>query len=106
MSNIASTAEGLIGKETGKYDCSGFVVYCYQLNGKNNVPHSSSMIWKNGSQGDGSAGDIVCWDGHVGICDGNGNVIHSYNSHHNIRKDPISKVSQWDKRTVKGYRRF
>ena len=59
------------------------------------------MIWEKGSQGDGlSAGDIVCWDRHVGICDGNGNVIHSYNKNH--KKDPISKVSQWDGRTVKG----
>ena len=106
MSNIANTALGMIGKATGQYDCSGFVVYCYQQNGINNVPHSSSQIWAQGSSGDGSAGDIVCWDGHVGICDGNGNVIHSYNNNHNIRKDPISKVSEWDKRTVKGYRRF
>ena len=106
MSSIASTAEGLIGQKTGEFDCSGFVVYCYKQNGINNVPHSSSEIWSKGSAGDGSAGDIVCWNGHVGICDGNGNVIHSYNANHNIRKDSISKVSQWDNRTVKGYRRF
>ena len=106
MSSIASTAEGLIGKETGKFDCSGFVIHCYQQNGKNNVPHSSAQIWTNGAVGDGSAGDIVCWDGHVGICDGNGNVIHSYNSNHNIRKDSISNVSKWDGRKVKGYKRF
>ncbi len=106
MSGILSTAENLIGKETGKFDCSGFVIHCYQQNGKNNVPHSSAQIWTNGAVGDGSAGDIVCWDGHVGICDGNGNVIHSYNSNRNIRKDPISKVTSWDKREVEGYRRF
>ena len=106
MSNIASTAESLIGQETGRWDCSAFVAHCYNVNGINNVPHNSGQIFLSGAAGDGSAGDIVCWDGHVGICDGNGNVIHSYNSNHNIRKDSISNVSKWDKRQVKGYRRF
>lgn len=105
MSDISDTAEDLIGRKTGAFDCSGFVAYCYAQNGIN-IPHSSYQIWARGLEGDGSAGDIVCWDGHVGICDGYGNVIHSYNSSHNIRKDPISKVSQWDGRYVKGYRRF
>ena len=44
MTNILSTAENLIGKKTGEFDCSGFVVYCYNQNGINNVPHSSSEI--------------------------------------------------------------
>ena len=106
MSDILDTAEDLIGRKTGVFDCSGFVSYCYEENGIYNVPHSSYQIWANGSEGDGSAGDIVCWDGHVGICDGYGNVIHSYNSNHNIRKDSIRQVSQWDRRPVKGFRRF
>ena len=105
MSAIANTAESCIGKFTGKWDCSGFVAYCYQQNGKS-IPHSSAQIWSQGKAGTGARGDIVCWDGHVGICDGAGNVIHSYNANHNIRKDPISKVSSWDNRKVKGYRRF
>ena len=106
MSGILSTAENLIGKETGKFDCSGFVVHCYKQNGINNVPHSSAQIWINGAVGDGSAGDIVCWDGHVGICDGNGNVIHSYRSDQKIYIDSISDVSKWDKKSLKGYKRF
>ena len=54
----------------------------------------------------GAAGDIVCWSGHVGICDGAGNVIHSYNANHNIRKDSIANVSKWDGRKVLGYVTF
>ena len=33
--SIVSTAEGLIGKETGKFDCSAFTQYVYSLHGKN-----------------------------------------------------------------------
>ena len=89
----------------GKFDCSGFVKYCYEKNGKNNVPHSSSEIWKKGQPGDGSAGDIACWQGHVGICDGNGNVIHSYHDGHLIVAHEISKINKWNG-NLKGYRRF
>ena len=92
-------------KYDGKYDCSGFVAYCYSQNGKK-VPHSSAEIWKKGSNGDGSAGDIACWDGHVGISDGSGNVIHSYHEDHRICKDSVDDVSKWDKRSFKGYKRF
>ena len=105
MSDIASTAEGLIGKLEGQYDCSGFTQYVYSLHNKS-IPRTSGDQYSKGTKSDGSAGDIVCWQGHVGICDGAGNVIHSYTASHKIRKDPISKVSQWDGRTVKGYVKF
>ena len=93
-------------KYDGKFDCSGFVVYCYNQNKKTNVPHSSAQIWNQGSDGDGSAGDIACWDGHVGICVGDGRVIHSYHKDHIICRDKISDVSKWDKRPLKGFKRF
>ena len=105
MSGIAATAESLIGKETGTYDCSAFTQHVYSLHGKN-IPRTSGEQYKKGTASNGAAGDIVCWSGHVGICDGNGNVIHSYNANHNIRKDPISKVSKWDGREVLGYVTF
>ena len=90
----------------GKFDCSGFVQYCYNQNGKQ-CPRSSSLIWQNGSEGDGSIGDIACWNGHVGICDGKGNVIHSYHDGHLIVAHSIAQVSQpkWNG-PFKGYRRF
>ena len=91
----------------GKFDCSGFVEYCYNQNGKSNVPHNSSEIWKKGLEGNGSIGDIACWNGHVGICDGNGNVIHSYHDGHLIVAHTIKQVSdpKWNG-PLKGYRRF
>ncbi len=105
MSDIAKTAEGLIGKDTGKYDCSGFTQHVYSVHGKS-IPRTSGEQYKQGTKSTGVAGDIVCWKDHVGICDGKGNVIHSYNKNHNIRKDPISSVSKWDGRTVLGYVKF
>ena len=110
MSDIYQTALNCLNDEKksydGKFDCSGFVVYCYNQNKKTNVPHSSAQIWKQGSNGNGSAGDIACWDGHVGISDGKGNVIHSYHGDHRICRNSIEEVSKWDKRDFKGYKRF
>ena len=105
MSDIAQTAEDLIGKETGTYDCSAFTQHVYSVHGKT-IPRTSGEQYKQGTKSTGAAGDIVCWSGHVGICDGNGNVIHSYNANHNIRKDKISDVSKWDNRKVLGYVTF
>ena len=68
--------------------------------------HLHDQQYSQGTESDGSAGDIVCWEGHVGICDGAGNVIHSYNANHNIRKDSIANVSKWDGRKVKCYVTF
>ena len=110
MSGIFETAFKCYKKKEdfdGKFDCSGFVQFCYNQNGINNVPHSSSEIWNKGSPGDGSIGDIACWNGHVGICDGKGNVIHSYHDGHLIVAHTIKQVSdkKWNG-PLKGYRRF
>ena len=108
MSNIFKTAFDCNKDRKnfdGKFDCSGFVKYCYEKNGINNVPHSSSEIWKKGQAGDGRAGDIICWNGHVGICDGIGNVIHSYHDGHLVVAHPISQINKWNG-PLKGYRRF
>ena len=110
MSGIATTAYNCYNNKAnfnGKYDCSGFVKYCYEQNGIKNVPHSSSSIWNYGKEGNGSPGDIACWAGHVGICVGNGNVIHSYHDNQEIVLHSIDQVSQpkWSG-NLKGYRRF
>ena len=47
MSNIAATAEGLIGKETGQYDCSAFTQHVYSLNGKS-IPRTSGEQYNQG----------------------------------------------------------
>ena len=103
--DILQTAEDLIGKETGTWDCSGFTQHVYSVNGIT-IPRTSGEQYSQGAESTGAAGDIVCWKGHVGICDGQGNVIHSYNANHNIRKDKISDVSKWDGREVLGYVKF
>ena len=100
MSAIADTAESYIG--TIAEDCSKFVQNCYAAHGIK-IPRSSGQIYNQGNPSNGSRGDIVCWNGHVGICDGNGNVIHAYNSDYKVSKDSISQVSDWDHRSVIGY---
>ena len=105
MSDIVSYARSLKGKHTGRWDCSGFVAHCYQSCGRH-CESSSAAIWANGLEAYGNPGDIICWSGHVGIYDGNGNVIHSYNSNHNIREDNKDDVSRWDGRSVLGFRTF
>ena len=104
-SDILQTAEDLIGKETGRWDCSGFTQYVYSVNGKA-IPRTSGEQCRQGTVSDGRAGDIVCWNGHVGISDGKGNVIHSYNSNHNIKRNKIEDVSQWDNRKVLKFVKF
>ena len=105
MTEIAETAENLIGTNEGTWDCSAFTQYVYSQHGKS-IPRTSGEQYNQGTSSSGDAGDIVCWSGHVGICDGNGNVIHSYTASHKIRKDSIANVSKWDNRTVKGYVTF
>ena len=100
MSAIADTAESHIGEIW--QDCSKFVQDCYAVNGIT-IPRTFGEIYNQGKSSNGSRGDIVCWNGHVGICDGSGNVIHSYHDSREVCKDSISNVSKWDKRSVKGY---
>ena len=100
MSAIADTAESLINKEWE--DCSSFVKYCYAVHNIN-IPRGSAEIFNKGIKSNGKRGDIVCWAGHVGICDGNGKVIHAYHKNSIVCKDSINDVSAWDKRSVKGY---
>ena len=44
MSDIAATAEGLIGQHTGKYDCSAFTQYVYSLHGKT-IPRTNDLSY-------------------------------------------------------------
>ena len=100
MSAIAATAESQRGKKWK--DCSKFVQDCYKAH-EIFIPRNSDAIFNQGRQSNGSRGDIVCWNGHVGICDGNGNVIHCYRKDNKVYIDPISNVSSWDGKSVKGY---
>ncbi len=67
---------------TNGTDCSGFVMSVYAAFGVG-LPHSSSALRGCGygvDVGSMSAGDIVCYSGHVGICIGNGQIVHASNA--------------------------
>ena len=72
MSSIYETALDILNNQDtdknkdNKFDCSSFVQFCYDQN-KINIPRYSSEQWKKGEQGNGSADDIACWNGHIGI---------------------------------------
>ena len=88
------------------FDCSGFVCYVLKLF---NIKASNSpdALLKGGKAGTGAAGDVVCWKGHVGFCDGTGQVVHAYGSNPgSVRINNIADCSRWDNRPVLGYRRY
>lgn len=90
---IVEAAESMLGKpyiscgstEAG-VDCSGLVVYCYNLIGIA-LPHNSVSLCSVGEEvepDDIKPGDIVCWDnygsgvcGHVGLYVGDGQCIEA-----------------------------
>lgn len=74
------------GSDRDGLDCSGLVVYCYDLIGIS-LPHNSRDLCDVGQEidvEDIQPGDIVCWDnngtgvcGHVGIYIGDGQCIEA-----------------------------
>lgn len=84
---------------TNGADCSGFVMAVYARFGVS-LPHSSSGDRSVGtavSVSDMQAGDIVCYNGHVGIYAGNGSIINAANpskgiTYTNVNYSPIVSV--------------
>ena len=71
---------------TNGCDCSGFVMKVYEAFGIS-LPHSSASDRNVGvavSYNDMRPGDIVCYDGHVGIYAGNGQIINALNKRSGI----------------------
>lgn len=67
---------------TNGADCSGFVQSVYRHFGIN-LPRTSSQMRGAGtavSYSEAIPGDIVCYDGHVGIYMGNGKIVNAINS--------------------------
>ncbi len=64
----------------GSFDCSGFVSFC--LTGSTGRVYSDS--WAIGAAGkpvsNPQAGDVVYWDGHVGLYVGGGMMVHASQS--------------------------
>ena len=65
-------------------DCSGFVKGVFHHVAGVNLPHGTGLLWNNKSlytlvsENDIQPGDVVMYDGHVGILTGNGNeMIHA-----------------------------
>ena len=84
------------------FDCSGLTRYVYKQFGIN-IAHSSSKQRKYGTGYSASkvkAGDILCFDGHVGIYIGGGKMVHAANSEKGVRMDNFSSQSYYYK-TVK-----
>lgn len=71
---------------TNGCDCSGYVMQVYAQFGVS-LPHSSSGIRNYGekvSYSEMEVGDVVCYNGHVGIYAGNGQIINALNSRSGI----------------------
>ncbi len=85
---------------TNGTDCSGFVMSVYAQFGVS-LPHSSYSQENVGySVSDMQAGDIVCYGSHVGICIGNGQIVHASNARDGI------KVSDANYRSIVDIRRI
>lgn len=67
---------------TNGTDCSGFIMKVYENFGVS-LPHSSSALRSVGtevSESEMQPGDIICYDGHVSLYMGNGQIVHASNS--------------------------
>jgi len=104
---IIRTADSFIGvpyrwggesAEEG-FDCSGFTMTVYQLNGLE-LPRSSRAQWRAGAfvnRGDLEKGNLVFFRttstsriSHVGIYDGNGQFIHAPGKGKRVRRSSLN----------------
>ena len=98
---------GATGPNT--FDCSGFVQWCHSQIGVS-VPRTSSEQYNKGRDANGEKGSLVFFkkDGkinHVGICDGNGNMINAQNS--GVKQVKIANVKpNWGMGENCGYKTF
>lgn len=67
-------------------DCSGFIKAVYAHFGYS-LPHFSGSLRSCGTgvkYSEAKQGDIICYDGHVGIYMGNGQMVNAFDSKHGI----------------------
>ena len=88
---------------TNGADCSGFIMSVYAHFGYS-LPHSSAAMRSVGrgvSYAEAQPGDIICYDGHVAIYMGGGQIVHASNA-----KDGIKISSNAAYRTILAVRRL
>ena len=77
-------------------DCSGFVHGVYHHFGIE-IPRSSGELRQRGGINIGTninnavPGDILCFDGHVGIYAGGGQMVHASGEEYGVKYSPITK---------------
>ena len=81
------------------FDCSGFTKFVYAHFGVS-LPHSTNELNNNTarygtvvSSANARPGDLVLWNGHVGIYEGNGMCINALNPSRGVCEIAISSFS-------------
>ncbi len=91
---------------TNGIDCSHFVWQCLMHCGLYSGPYTTSAGWRGlgspvSSLTDAQAGDIICYQGHVAIYDGNGMIVEAKGSKWGITHDRAANC-----RPILAIRRF
>ena len=85
-------------------DCSGFTLAVYKHFGIN-LPHNANTqrIYGAGyTLATARAGDLICYDGHIGIYIGNNQIVHAMNEQNGMTVSTIG----YNHKTILGVRRF
>ena len=95
-----------------QFDCSGFVYWCLNQVGVKQG-YMTSKGWKATTKypivskmSDLQRGDIISYEGHVGIYLGNNQMIDASSAEGKVRITNIYSVSYWKKHFIKGVRVF
>ena len=101
---------GAKGPDT--FDCSGFVYWCLKQVGVNQA-YMTSAGWKATTKypiitkmSDLEKGDVISYEGHVGIYIGGNQMIDASSSEGKIRITNIYSVAYWKNHFIKGCRIF
>ena len=101
---------GAKGPDT--FDCSGFVYWCLKQVGVNQA-YMTSAGWKATTKypivtkmSDLEKGDVISYEGHVGIYIGGNQMIDASSSEGKIRITNIYSVAYWRNHFIKGCRIF
>ena len=91
------------GKGPSSFDCSGFVYYCLNSVGFK-INYMTSTAWRSANYPtitnfkDVKKGDILCFNGHVGIYMGNGKMVDASSSNGKVvTRSNIFSSSYWTK---------